>query len=38
MTAALSLLIEGLKGFAEGLGKPVPNPIFDFCSKPGSAS
>lgn len=31
-------LIEGLKGFAEGLEKPISNPISDFSGKPGRAS
>lgn len=35
---ALAPIIEGLKGFAEGLEKPVSNPISDFCGKPGRAS
>jgi len=35
---ALAPLIEGLKGFAEGLEKPVSNPISDFCGKPGRPS
>lgn len=32
---ALVPLIEGLKGFADGLEKPVSNPIADFSGKPG---
>jgi uncharacterized protein YjgD (DUF1641 family) len=35
---ALTPLIEGLKGFADGLGKPVSNPISDFSGKSGRAS
>jgi uncharacterized protein YjgD (DUF1641 family) len=35
---ALAPLIEGLKGFAEGLEKPVSNPISDFSGKPGRPS
>jgi uncharacterized protein YjgD (DUF1641 family) len=31
---ALAPLIEGLKGFADGLQKPVSNPISDFSGKP----
>ena len=35
---ALGPIIEGLKGFAEGLEKPVSNPISDFSGKSGRAS
>lgn len=35
---ALTPIIEGLKGFAEGLEKPVSSPISDFCGKPGRPS
>lgn len=35
---ALTPLIEGLKGFADGLGKPISNPISDFSGKSGRAS
>ena len=35
---ALAPNIEGLKGFAEGLNRPVSNPISDFSGKPGRAS
>jgi len=35
---ALTPIIEGLKGFAEGLEKPVSNPISDFSGKAGRAS
>lgn len=35
---AISPLVEGLKGFADGLGKPVSNPISDFSGKSGRAS
>lgn len=35
---ALTPLIEGLKGFAEGLAKPVFNPISDFSGKSGRPS
>jgi uncharacterized protein YjgD (DUF1641 family) len=35
---ALAPIIEGLKGFAEGLNRPVSNPISDFSGKPGRAS
>lgn len=35
---ALGPIIEGLKGFAEGLEKPVANPISDFSGKSGRAS
>lgn len=35
---ALAPLIEGLKGFAEGLEKPVSSPISDFAGKPGRPS
>jgi hypothetical protein len=35
---ALGPLIEGLKGFAEGLEKPVASPISDFSGKSGRAS
>lgn len=33
--AAILPLIEGLKGFAEGLRRPVENPISDFTGKQG---
>lgn len=35
---ALGLILEGLKGFAEGLQRPVASPIVDFCGKPGRPS
>lgn len=35
---ALGPIIEGLKGFAEGLGKPVASPIADFSGKAGRPS
>jgi len=35
---ALVPIIEGLKGFAQGLEKPVSNPISDFSGKAGRAS
>jgi uncharacterized protein YjgD (DUF1641 family) len=35
---ALAPIIEGLKGFADGLAKPVSNPISDFSGKSGRAS
>lgn len=35
---ALAPILEGLKGFAEGLEKPVSNPISDFGGKSGRAS
>jgi len=35
---ALAPLIERLKGFAEGLEKPISNPISDFSGKPGRPS
>ena len=35
---ALGPIIDGLKGFAEGLEKPVSNPISDFSGKSGRAS
>jgi uncharacterized protein YjgD (DUF1641 family) len=35
---ALTPIIEGLKGFADGLEKPVANPISDFSGKSGRAS
>lgn len=35
---ALGPIIEGLKGFAEGLEKPVSNPISDFSGKSGRPS
>jgi uncharacterized protein YjgD (DUF1641 family) len=35
---ALTPLIEGLKGFAEGLEKPVASPISDFTGKAGRPS
>lgn len=35
---ALSPIIEGLKGFAEGLEKPVSSPISDFSGKEGRPS
>lgn len=35
---ALDPLIEGLKGFAEGLEKPISNPISDFAGKSGRAA
>lgn len=35
---ALTPIIEGLKGFAEGLEKPLSNPISDFSGKPGRPS
>lgn len=31
-------LLEGLKAFAEGLGRTVENPVSDFTGKPGRAS
>ena len=35
---ALGPILEGLKGFADGLEKPVANPISDFSGKSGRAS
>ncbi len=35
---ALTPLCEGLKAFAEGLGRQPPNPITDFARKPGSTN
>lgn len=32
---ALGPIIDGLKGFADGLGKPISNPISDFSGKSG---